>query len=63
MIGLVLMMVIVSPVVVIIIAAIFSAPRTFRVPALLIGELVLLTAIILLAFAAFSALLGFIVPG
>lgn len=63
MIGLVLMMVIVIPVVVIIIAAIFSAPRTFRVPALLIGELVLSTAVILLAFAAFSALLGLIVPG
>ncbi len=62
MIGIVLMTVIVTPVLAVIIAAIFTTPRTFRVPALLIGELVLSTAIIIFSFAAFSALLGLIVP-
>lgn len=63
MIGLVLMTVILTPVLAVIIASVFGAPRTFRVPALFIGELILSTALIILAFAAFSALLGFIVPG
>lgn len=63
MIGFVIMAIIVTPVVAVIIAAIFHSPRTFRIPALFIGELIISTALILLAFAGFSALLGFIVPG
>ena len=63
MVGLIIRAVIVTTVVAVIIAGIFHAPRTFRIPALFIGELIISTALILLAFAGFSALLGLIVPG
>ena len=50
------------PVIAVVAAAIFSAPRTFRVPALFIGSLVILFGTIILVFAIFSAILGLIVP-
>jgi len=62
MMGLILMAIIVIPVIVLIIASILSAPRTFRVPGLFIGSLVLLMGVIILGFAIFGVILGFIVP-
>ncbi len=61
-IGFVVLAVIVGPVIVLTIAAMFGAPRTFRIPGLFLGSLALLVGAIVLAFAAMSALLGFIVP-
>ncbi len=62
MMGLILMAIIGVPVIVLIIASILSAPRTFRVPGLFVGSLILLFGMVMLVFAIFSALLGLIVP-
>lgn len=61
-IGFIVIAIIVSPVVVITIASIFSGPRKFRVPALFIGSVVLLVGTILAGFALISILLKFIIP-
>ncbi len=61
-IGLIVLAIIVGPVIVLTIASMFGAPRTFRIPGLFIGSLVLLIAAIILAFAIFGELLGFIIP-
>ncbi len=61
-IGLIVLAVIVSPVILLTIAAMFGKPRTFRVPGLFLGALILLIGAIILSFAASSVLLKFIVP-
>ncbi len=61
-IGLTVMAIIAIPVIFLIITSIFSPPRTFRVPGLFLGSLILLIGAIIFAFAAFSAILGLIVP-
>ena len=62
-IGFIVLAVIVGPVVVLIIASMFGAPRTFRVPGLLMGSLILLIGAMILGFAISGVVLGFIVPG
>ena len=62
-IGFIVLAIIVGPVIVLTIAAIFGSPRTFRVPGLFIGSLILLIIAIILSFAVSSVLLGFIIPG
>ena len=62
MIGFILMGIIVVPVIILIIASIFSKPRTFRIPILFIGSLIVLFVIVMVVFALFGGLLGFIVP-
>ena len=62
MIGFILMGIIVVPVIALITAAIFSKPRTFRIPSLFIGSLIVLFVIVMVVFALFGAILGFIVP-
>ena len=61
-IGYIVLAIIVGPVIVLAIASMFGGPRTFRIPGLFVGSLVLLVGAIIVAFAIFSALLGFIVP-
>ncbi len=61
-IGFIVLAIIVGPVILLTIAAIFGAPRTFRVPGLFIGSLILLFTAIIFSFAISSVLLGFIVP-
>ena len=61
-IGFVVLAIIVGPVIVLAIVSMFGAPRTFRIPGLFLGSLALLVGAIVLGFAVFSALLGFIVP-
>lgn len=62
MIGFVLMGIIAVPVIVLIIASVLSPPRTFRVPALFIGSIVVLFGIVMAVFAVFGAILSFFVP-
>ena len=61
-IGFIVLAIIVGPVIALTIAAIFGRPRTFRVPGLFIGSLILLIVAIILSFAVSSVLLGFIIP-
>ena len=61
-IGFIVLAVIVSPVIVLTIAAMFGSPRTFRVPGLFLGSVILLIGAIIASFAASSVLLKFIVP-
>ena len=61
-IGFIILAIIVGPVIVLTIASIFGAPRTFRIPSLFIGSIILLIGAMILGFAIMSALLGFIVP-
>lgn len=61
-IGFIVLAVIVSPVIVLTIAAMFGSPRTFRVPGLFLGSVILLISAIIASFAASSVLLKFIVP-
>ncbi len=61
-IGLIVLAIIVGPVIILTIISMFGAPRTFRVPGLFIGSLVLLMGAIILGFAIFGVILGFIVP-
>ena len=62
MIGFILMGIIAIPVIVLIIASMLSTPRTFRVPGLFIGSIIVLFGIVMVVFAIFGAILGFIVP-
>lgn len=62
MIGFILMGIIAVPVIVLITASIFSKPRTFRIPGLFIGSIIVLFVIVMVVFAIFGGLLGFIVP-
>ncbi len=61
-IGFVVLAIIIGPVILLTIAAMFGAPRTFRVPGLFLGALMLLIGAIILGFAASGVLLKFIVP-
>ncbi len=61
-IGFVVLAIIVGPVILLTIAAMFGTPRTFRVPGLFLGALILLIGAIIAGFAASSMLLKFIVP-
>ncbi len=62
MIGLVIIGVILVPIIILIAASMLEAPRTLRVPGLLIGSLVLQIGAIILSFAVLGAVLGFIIP-
>jgi len=62
MIGLLLMAIIVVPVITLIVAFVLGSPGTLRVPGLFIGSLILQIGIIIISFAIFGVLLGFIVP-
>lgn len=61
-IGFIVLAIIVGPVILLTIAAMLGSPRTFRVPGLFLGALILLFGAIILGFAASSVLLKFIVP-
>ena len=61
-IGFIVLAIIVGPVILLTIASIFEAPRTYRIPGLFIGSLILLIGAIVLSFAIAGVLLGFIVP-
>jgi hypothetical protein len=62
MIGFILMGIITVPVIVLITASIFSKPRTFRVPSLFIGSIIVLFGIVMVVFAIFGSILGLFVP-
>jgi hypothetical protein len=62
MIGYILMGIIAVPVIVLITASIFSKPRTFRVPILFIGSIIVLFGIVMVVFAIFGSILGLFVP-
>ena len=61
-IGIIVIAGIIGPVVLLIIAAIISKPRMFRIPGLFVGSVILLISVMIVFFAAASFLLGFIVP-
>ncbi len=61
-IGLTVMALIAIPVILLIITSIFSPPRTFRVPGLFLGSLILLIGAIIVGFAISGVLLEFIIP-
>ncbi len=61
-IGFVVLAIIIGPVIMLTMAAMFGAPRTFRIPGLFIGGLILLIGAMIAGFAVFGVLLGFIVP-
>ncbi|MDZ4246607.1 MAG: hypothetical protein U1D67_05750, partial [Dehalococcoidia bacterium] len=60
-IGFVVLAIIVGPVIILTVASMLGHPRTFRIPALFLGSLVIFVSSILLSFAAVSLLLGFVV--
>ncbi len=62
MIGFVIMAIIGIPITILITAAIFEAPRTFRIPGLFLGSIILMVGGFIAAFAVISMLLKFIVP-
>lgn len=62
-IGFVVLAIIVCPVILLTLAAMFGAPRTFRIPGLFMGSLILLIGALIAGFAIIGVLLGFIVPG
>ena len=62
MIGYVIMVVIGVPLVSLITAAMFAAPRNFRIPGLFLGSIILQIVGFIVAFAVIGVLLGFIVP-
>ncbi len=61
-IGFIVLAIILGPVIVLTIASIFGAPRTFRIPGLFIGSIILLLGALISGFAIIGVLLGFIVP-
>ncbi|MFC2020643.1 hypothetical protein ACFLU1_02480 [Chloroflexota bacterium] len=61
-IGFIVLGIIVGPVIVLSIASILEPPRTFRVPALFVGSLIVLVGAIIASFAAVGIVLKFIVP-
>lgn len=62
LIGFVVLAIIVVPVILITMVSIFSPPRTFKIPGLFLGSLILLVGALISGFAIFGFLLGFIVP-
>lgn len=62
LIGFVVLAIIVVPVILITMVSIFSPPRTFKIPGLFLGSLILLIGALISGFAIFGFLLGFIVP-
>ncbi len=62
LIGFVVLAIIVGPVILITMVSIFSPPRTFKVPGLFLGSLILLIGALISGFAIFGFLLSFIVP-
>lgn len=61
-IGFVVLSIIVGPVILLTLAAMFGSPRNFRVPGLFLGSVVLLIGALIGFFAAASLLLKFVVP-
>ncbi len=61
-IGYIVLAIIVGPVILLTIASMLGAPRTFRIPGLFIGSIILLIGGIILSFAISGVLLRFIVP-
>ena len=62
-IGFIVLAIIIGPVIILTIASMFGTPRTFRLPGLFLGSVILLIGAMVLGFAILGALLGFIVPG
>lgn len=60
-IGFTVLAIIVGPVVLLTIASIFSGPRTFRIPSLFLGSLIVIIVVIILSFAIGGRVLGFII--
>lgn len=60
--GFIVLSIIIAPVLVITIISILVAPRTFRIPGLFIGAVILLISAIVSSFAISGWLLGFVVP-
>lgn len=61
-IGFIVLAVILGPVIMLTVAAMFGKPRTFRVPGLFLGALILLIGSIIISFAVSGMLLKFLVP-
>ena len=62
-IGFIVLSIIIAPVLVITIVSMLAAPRTFRIPVLFVGSVILLIGAFVSIFAITGWLLGFIVPG
>lgn len=61
-IGFVVLAIIVGPVIILTIASMLGHPRTFRIPGLFIGSMILLISAIISSFAAAGMLLKLIIP-
>lgn len=61
-IGFIVLAIIVGPVICLVVASLFGRPRTFRVPVLLVGGLILLIAALVLGFAVIGTIMKFVVP-
>ncbi len=61
-IGFIVLGIIVGPVIILTIASMLGHPRTFRIPGLFMGALILLIGGMVLSFLAVGILLKFIVP-
>ncbi|MBI4188359.1 MAG: hypothetical protein HY529_04030 [Chloroflexi bacterium] len=61
-IGFVVLAIIVGPVVILTIASMLEHPRTFRIPTLFIGSVILLISAIISSFAAAGMLLKLVIP-
>ena len=62
MIGYIVIALVLVPVIVLIGAFVLDKPRNFRVPALLLGSLVVQTAFVFVFLALFGLLLGLLIP-
>jgi len=60
-IGILVIAIIVVPVFALTVISILEPPRSLKIPILFLGSLILFTVIIVVAFAAFSSLLGFVI--
>lgn len=61
-IGFVVLAIIVGPVILLTLVAMFGAPRNIRVPGLFLGSLILLIGGLIASLAIVGRLLGFVVP-
>lgn len=61
-IGFVVLAIIVGPVILLTIASMLGHPRTYRIPGLFMGSVILIMGAIIFSFAAVGILLKFIIP-
>ncbi|MDO8687913.1 MAG: hypothetical protein Q7K41_04925 [Dehalococcoidales bacterium] len=61
-IGFIVLAIIIGPVVLLTLAAMFGAPRNFRIPGLFVGSVILLIGGLVASLAVIGRLLQFIVP-